>query len=293
MILLYSIVVIFAWGTWLAFCQNVPFKSNFIRTFYVSLAFLIMATIIMLFQGQNPFIHSLFWPPFIGGIIWTLGGAAAFTGTKNIGLARACGIWAPLNIICGFLWGIFYFKEFENLSTDTVLFLIFSLIFIIIGIMMIIFSKGTGGNSKEKKTFIIGTVGAAAAGILWGSYYIPLKILDASPWVTSFPFAAGAFSGSLLFVLFKRVSIKLDKPIHYIQTTISGLLWGTGNYAMLLLVSKIGAGRGFTISQLCVVVNALVGIFFFKDPKPKSKAAVITFIGITLALLGGVYLGNI
>lgn len=277
----------------MAVCQSIPYKSNFVKTFYISASFLVMATIVMVLQNQNPFSALLFWPPFLGGIIWTLGGATAFTGTKNIGLARAGGIWAPLNIVCGFLWGTLYFKEFNNLQQNEIILLGLSFTGIIAGILLIIFSKGTGNNSSEKKAFTLGVTGAAAAGILWGSYYIPMKILDASPWVTSFPFSVGMFTGSALFVLIKKVPVKLDKSIHYIQTCLSGIIWGVGNYSMLLLVDKIGAGRGFTISQLCVVVNALVGIFFFKDPKPKSKAALITFIGIIIALSGGIYLGNI
>lgn len=277
----------------MAVCQNVPYKSNFVKTFYISASFLIMATIIMLFQKQNPITIQLFIPPFLGGIIWTLGGATAFTGTHNIGLARAGGIWAPLNIVCGFLWGILYFKEFENLPVNKIVFLSLSLLAIITGIILIIFSKGTGSNTTERKAFTLGVTGAAAAGILWGAYYIPMKILNASPWVTSFPFAVGMFSGSIVFVLIKKAPLKLEKKVHYFQTCLSGIIWGTGNYFMLILIERIGAGRGFTISQLCVVVNALIGIFVFKDPKPRSKAALITFIGIAIALSGGVYLGNV
>lgn len=293
MILLLSLVIIFSWGTWMAFCQNIPYSSNFVKTFYISLSFLIMASVVLIFQETKPFTHILFWPPFLGGVLWTLGGATAFTGTKHIGLARAGGIWSPLNILCGFLWGILFFKEFNNLPSKTVIMLSISLCAILAGILLIIFSKGRGENSTEKKTFILGVTGASSAGLLWGSYYIPMKILDASPWVTSYPFAVGMFFGSLLFILIKKSTIKLNKTKHYFLTALSGIIWGIGNYSMLLLVDKIGAGRGFTISQLCVVVNALVGILFFKDPKPKSKAAIITFIGIILALTGGIYLGNL
>lgn len=292
MILLLSLTVIFSWGTWIAFSQSVPFKSNFIKTFYISLSFLIMATVILLFQGAGSMTRELFLLPFTGGVLWTLGGATAFTGTEKIGLARAGGIWAPINIICGFLWGLIYFKEFENIEPKSILFLILSIVVIIVGILLIIFSKGRGGDSSAKKDFILGSTGAIMAGIFWGSYYIPMKVLDASPWVTSFPFAVGMVAGSIIFLVIKRVPIKLEKPSHYFRTALSGIIWGTGNYTMLLLVDRIGAARGFTISQLCVVVNALVGIFIFKDPKPNSKAAIIAFIGITLALAGGIYIGS-
>jgi glucose uptake protein len=74
---------------------------------------------------------------------------------------------------------------------------------------------------------------------------------------------------------------------------LTGLLWGIGNYAMLLLVEQLGAGRGNTISQLGVVVNSLIGVFIFKDPQPKTRAAAFTLIGCVIATGGAVLLGTL
>jgi len=62
---------------------------------------------------------------------------------------------------------------------------------------------------------------------------------------------------------------------------------------MLLLVGELGAGRGFTIAQLGIIVNGLIGIYILKDPAPKSRAAVLTLIGCALAGLGGILLGSL
>ena len=55
----------------------------------------------------------------------------------------------------------------------------------------------------------------------------------------------------------------------------------------------VGTGQGFTIAQLCVVVNALIGIYWLKSPDPKSRAAKMTLIVVTIAMIGGVMLGNL
>ena len=62
---------------------------------------------------------------------------------------------------------------------------------------------------------------------------------------------------------------------------------------MLLLVGELGAGKGYTIAQLSVVVNALVGIYGLKDPGPGTRAAYMTLFGCVLATLGGILLGNL
>lgn len=62
---------------------------------------------------------------------------------------------------------------------------------------------------------------------------------------------------------------------------------------MLLLVGQFGAGRGFTISQLGIVINGLFGVYFLKDPAPKTHAAALTLIGCLCATIGGIMMGGL
>ncbi len=55
----------------------------------------------------------------------------------------------------------------------------------------------------------------------------------------------------------------------------------------------MGAGRGFTIAQLAVVVHALIGVYWLKEPQPRTRAAILTSIGRDLAMTGGIVLGNL
>jgi glucose uptake protein len=59
------------------------------------------------------------------------------------------------------------------------------------------------------------------------------------------------------------------------------------------MMELLGTGKGFTIAQLNVALNALFGIFIFKRPPPKSKAALFTIIGIAIALAGVILLGSL
>jgi len=61
---------------------------------------------------------------------------------------------------------------------------------------------------------------------------------------------------------------------------------------MLLLVEHLGAGRGYTISQLGVMVNSLIGVFILKDPPPRTRAAVLTILGCIIATGGAFLLGT-
>jgi glucose uptake protein len=139
----------------------------------------------------------------------------------------------------------------------------------------------------------IGLLGAIGAGILWGSYFIPIKLSSVSLWIASFPMAVGILAGSAALMFTGRQSPRLATGSDYARVSISGVLWGVGNYGMLLLVNEIGAGRGFTIAQLAVVVNALIGVYGLKDPRPGTRAATLTLTGCVLAMVGGILLGNL
>jgi glucose uptake protein len=51
----------------------------------------------------------------------------------------------------------------------------------------------------------------------------------------------------------------------------------------------MGNSRGarFYSAQLAMVVNALIGVYWLKDPQPKTRAATLTRVGCGLAMIGG------
>jgi len=288
-----ALVTVLAWGTWLAPSQNVAFRSQQIKTFYVSAANLGLAVLVTLVQRSAAPAPGSLWLPFAGGLIWSVSGLCAFTATAKIGIARAFGIWAPLNIIVSIFWGVVLFGEFLHLNALNLALFFLSLGIIIAGVLMIILSKADQDKQQNRRDQVIGVLGAVGAGVLWGTYYLPIKVSENSMWVSTLPMAVGIFTGSALLVLFSRLPLRLGKGGDYARVSVTGLLWGVGNYGMLVLVDQLGAGKGFTISQLSVVINALIGVFLLRNPAPRTKAAWLTLAGCVLAASGGILLGNL
>ena len=294
--IIYAVITVLAWGTWIAPSQNVPMKAQQTRTFYVTLAVLIMALIVSSFVGYNGLNATTFWFPFIGGLIWSVSGWSAFIGTSKMGMAKAFGIWAPLNIVVSIIWGVTLFGEFSKTKLSTLLIAMGAFLLIVAGILIIIFAGG--GKEGNKKINIKGLAGAIGAGIGFASYFIPIQIGTANNpqfnmWIGTLPLAVGMFIGSSILMVISRSSPKLEKRSDYLRIMSTGLLWGIGNYGALAMMEMIGTGKGFTIAQLCVVVNALVGVYILKEPQPQTKAARLTLIGVVIATIGGIILGNI
>jgi len=135
-----------------------------------------------------------------------------------------------------------------------------------------------------------GPLWAAAAGVLWGSYFVPAQWAGTSAQVSNFPLAVGMLAGGLALALSRRAPLRL--PMTGAAANLAaGALFGIGNLALLGLVSRVGTGAGFTIGQLSLLVNASIGIWVFKVPPPGSRAAKLAMAGILIAGSGGVIIG--
>jgi len=144
-------------------------------------------------------------------------------------------------------------------------------------------SRGAGQHRR-------GLLWAAAAGVLWGSYFVPAQAAGVTAQVSDFPLAVGMLAGGLALVLTGGQPVRLPAA-GATANMAAGFLFGIGNLALLGLVSRVGTGVGFTIAQLSLLVNASIGIWLFKVPPPGSRAAKLATAGILIAGTGGALIG--
>jgi len=202
----YAVMTVMAWGTWLVPSQKVKFANEQVKIFYVALATCLIAVATVSIRGElGQLASSGAWLPLIGGLIWAVSAYCAFVACKHIGIAKAFGIWAPLNIIVSFIWGLALFGQFRDSSLLIGLVAIQAIALVILGILMIIFSGDSGSEQvdREGKSTVRGLLGAIGAGVLWGTFYIPAAYLsrniegvsEISAWASGLPLAVGMVIG--------------------------------------------------------------------------------------------------
>src|SRR5262249_56796193 len=77
-----------------------------------------------------------------------------------------------------------------------------------------------------------GPLWAAAAGVLWGSYFVPAQWAGTSAQVSNFPLAVGMLAGGLALALSRRAPLRL--PMTGAAANLAaGALFGVGNLALL------------------------------------------------------------
>ena len=287
---LLAVVTVAALGTWIPLAQLLPGTPERSRIFYVAVGNVVFAGLALLASGADMvFDWRSFWLPLAGGVVWTAGNYCVFRASATIGLARAAGTWTPLNIVVAFAWGAVLFGELDGFSAARFAVLGVAFLTVVAGVLLIAGSRdgrseppGSGGPAAART----GLLWAGAAGILWGSYFVPAQWAAVPPEVSNFPLALGILGGALALALPAGEPVKLGVRAAGAQLG-AGVLFGIGNLALLALVARVGTGTGFTIAQLSLAVNAGIGIWLFHVPEPGTSQARKVLTGIVVAGMGG------
>jgi glucose uptake protein len=280
---LLALVMVAALGTWIPLAQLMPGVPERTRLFFVAVGNTVFAGIALLASGANLAVSwRTFWLPLLGGVVWAAGNYCVFKASALIGLARAAGTWTPLNIVVAFAWGALLFGELDGFSAARFAILSIAFLAVVAGVLLIAGSRGDTTSSSRPT----GLLWAGAAGILWGTYFVPAQWAGVPAQVGNFPLALGILVGALALALPAREPVKLSVRAAGAQLG-AGVLFGIGNLLLLALVARVGTGTGFTIAQLSLLVNAAMGIWVFHTPEPGTPQSRKVLTGILVAGLGG------
>jgi glucose uptake protein GlcU len=287
---LLAVVTVAALGAWIPLAQLLPGTPERSRIFYVAVGNVVFAGLALLASGADMVVDwRSFWLPLAGGVVWTAGNYCVFRASATIGLARAAGTWTPLNIVVAFAWGAVLFGELDGFSAARFAVLGVAFLTVVAGVLLIAGSRdgrSEAPGSGKPAAARTGLLWAGAAGILWGSYFVPAQWAAVPPQVSNFPLALGILGGALALALPAGEPVKLGVRAAGAQLG-AGVLFGIGNLALLALVARVGTGTGFTIAQLSLAVNAGIGIWLFHVPQPGTSQARKVLTGIVVAGIGG------
>ena len=292
MTVLLAAVMVVALGTWIPLAQWLPGTPERTRLLSVAVGNVVLAGVTLLVGGGGVQMGWRgFWLPLAGGVVWTAGNYCVFRASATLGLARAAGTWTPLNIVVAFAWGALLFGELNGFSAARFAILGVAFLAVVAGVLLIAGSRNSGGEPSNSSfprpgATRAGLLWAGAAGILWGSYFVPAQWAKVPAQVSNFPLALGILGGALVLVVTAGEPIRIGARAASAQLG-AGALFGIGNVLLLTLVGRIGTGTGFTIAQLSLAVNAGIGIWLFHTPAPGTRQARRVLAGIVIAGIGG------
>ena len=218
---------------------------------------------------------------FLSGVFWSVGSIGQFLGIGYLGVARATPMLNGGQIVGTSLVGV---ALGDWASVDAKMYGFLALALIITGIFFTSYKQQGEDGAKPRWKQGIWINLLAVSGFT--AYVGILKYYQIDGWSSIFPQSIGqivaiALASLLLFRRrpFTRFSLK---------NSVVGIIWGTGNIALLLSQAKLGLSVAYPVSQAAVIVSVFGGVFINREHKTR-KEWIFTAAGI-LIICAGLYM---
>lgn len=246
-----------------------------------------MVFAVILFLVRRPELNQhIFFVSLFSGFFWAIGSVGQFMGLKYLGVSKSMPLSCAGQIIGTSLLGILL----GDWATSTSRIFGFSaLALIILGTVFTSYKSSKGGIQPQwKKGILINVVSAIGFSLYVGI----LKYYNISGWSSILPQSFGQAIGIILISLIFFKSL----PFNFlaVKNSVGGVIWGTGNIALLLSQAKLGLAVAYPISQAAIIISVLGGVFINKERKNK-KEWISTIIGMVIIVIGlfFIYLSSI
>lgn len=245
----------------------------------IALGGLVFSLAVLLIKRPEITPH-IFLVGFLSGACWAVGSVGQFQGIRYLGVARATPMLNGGQIIGTSLVGV---ALGDWASHAARMYGFAALALIILGIVFTSYKQG-GDGTKSQWGKGIGINLLAVAGFT--AYVGILKYFRIDSLSSIFPQSVGQICALFLFglVFFRNQTFNRRS----LANSVSGLIWGVGNLALLLSQAKLGLAVAYPVSQAAVVVSVFGGVFINRETKTR-KEWLMAGIGIAV-ICAGLYL---
>ena len=235
--------------------------------------------------------HLILWALLAGGL-WSVANTLTIFAIRDIGLSIAFPLWNS-NSLLGILWGFLFFNELRQAGARRWAG--------VLGGALVMFAGGTllaiASSSEAPAAHPMrGVIAALAAGILWGTMYIPyrkayLTGMNPLSFVTFFTFgelgmmSALAISYLGLKPLWRELLMARD-VLFWLM--LGGFIWVIGDLFQQYAAKYVGISRGIPLSNTNQLWGLLWGILVFGELQGRGHSIYTQVIGGSLLMMGGV-----
>lgn len=280
------------WSEWLVACVPIlsfgliPVIGTLIggkpteQSMGIALGGFVFSLAVLLFRRPE-MTWPIFLIGFLSGVFWSVGSIGQFLGIGYLGVARATPMLNGGQIIGTSLLGV-VLGDWASSTAKMYGFL--ALVLIIAGIFFTSYKQqdGSGVKPRWKQGILINLL----AVLGFTAYVGILKYYKIDGWSSIFPQSIGqivAIALASLLLFHSRPFTRLS-----VRNSVVGIIWGTGNIALLLSQAKLGLSVAYPVSQAAVIVSVFGGVFINHEHKTR-KEWMFTGAGI-LIICAGLYL---
>ena len=223
----------------------------------------------------------------VSGLAWSVGQLCEYKSYVILGTSKAFALSISIQMILNALVGVLVFHEWT--TANQIILGCSAVALVIIGgnVTAYMPEKTQASKGALKKGLL--TLLTGAIGFVTWNYAIRFVNADGVPAI--FPQAVGMVLGSLLLSLLEDKSIKKFDTITF-KHIVPGFLYAGANIGLIFSNKLNGVAVGYTMAQLCLVVEIVLGLLFLHEHKSK-KEMWHTTIGALLITAGCILIGMV
>lgn len=241
--------------------------------------FAFLFSIIVSFITRPEITLFSFTISFVSGVFWSIGQLFQFKAIQLSSVSKAMPLSNGSQLIFISFASVILFREWTNSRMYFVGTL--SIVIIIVGILFTNYqkTKSDKGTSFSSYGFIL------LSSLFLMLYVLTNQLFSIEGYQIILPQSVGMLSASV--IIHKSYFKGAFSLSNVCYNLITGFSWSIANLGMFLTTIQLGVATSFSISQSCVIVATLGGIFIFKEKKT-HKEWISILLGIVL-IMGGVF----
>ena len=235
--------------------------------------------------------HLIVWA-ILAGCLWAVANTLTIYAIRDIGLSIAFPLW-NMNSLLGILWGFVFFHELRDAGWRRWLGVLGGAILMFIGAVLLALASSTQAPPGRA---LYGIVAALAAGVLWGTMYIPYRkayLTGMNPLSFVAFFTIGELGMMTALALRSAGGIaplwqelESARPVLF-WLAAGGFIWVIGDLFQQYATKYVGISRGIPLSNTNQLWGLLWGMLVFGELRGHSTSLYVQVIGGSLIMTAG------
>ena len=235
--------------------------------------------------------HLVVWG-ILAGCLWAVANTLTIFAIRDIGLSIAFPLW-NVNSLLGIFWGYLLFNELREAGSIRWLAILGGALLMFAGATLLAFASSTQSLAEHP---LRGIVAALAAGVLWGTMYVPYRkayLTGMNPLSFIAFFTIGELG--MMFTLAIAYGGGPSTLWHQLNDAkdvlfwlmFGGFVWVVGDLFQQYAAKYIGISRGIPLSNTNQLWGLLWGILIFGELHGRSTSLYAQVIGGSLLMAAG------
>ena len=243
----------------------------------------------------TPFLHPA-WTPlnlgvsFLTGLLLGVGVCDQLRSYSVLGMSRTMPLSTGGQLVLMSLAGTAIFGEW--LHGGALPYGIAAIIVLIVGIWFL--SRSESGSDAASLDWKRGAFLLTTSTLGLVAFPLIIKWFGIQPAEFLLPQAIGyTVYCAIFFAIQGRGGVAPEDSLRHrrmVPSTFNGVLWGTAILLLQLNSNNLGAGTGFTLSQLGILISTPLGILWLHETRTRKELRW-TVIGVALVIVGAVLAG--